>query len=235
MIIASIVLGILFIAAGVTCMSAPVDAYLKAAYCLAILLFVYGIFGIARFAKKQTGEVGLAISVLALLIGAVYIFRPGDTPEVGSLLVLDRAILTVIALWYLFKGVFQVRASLRSRLVNRKWFWGLIVGVLSIVLGIYSLTYPEVAAMTSGTLLGFYSIQIGLDLLVFGTTVGFFTGAAGKVKDAVNDAVAKVDDTVSGVVEGINEKVREAIGTKPAAEEPAEADGEAEQGDESQG
>ena len=71
MIIASIVLRILFIAAGVTCMSAPVDAYLKAAYCLAILLFVYGIFGIARFAKKQTGEVGLAISVLALLIGAV--------------------------------------------------------------------------------------------------------------------------------------------------------------------
>ena len=77
MVIASIVLGILFIAAGVTCMSAPIDTYLKAAYFLAILLFVYGIFGIVRFAKKRTGETGLAVSILALLIGAVYLFRPG--------------------------------------------------------------------------------------------------------------------------------------------------------------
>ena len=53
MVIASIILGILLIIGGVSCMAAPVETFLSASYLLAILLFVYGVFGIAPRRDQQ--------------------------------------------------------------------------------------------------------------------------------------------------------------------------------------
>ena len=197
MVIASIIIGILLFIGGLSCMAAPVETYLRAAHLLAILLFVYGIYGIVRYFKKRAVTAELVISILALVIGFVYLFRPGGTPPVGNLIGLDRFVLTIVALWFLIKGWIYLSTSWKTRLINRKWFWGFILGVLSLIIGIYAITQPAFAAATTGTLIGLLYMECGIELLAFGTT-------AGLIQSAVNE----VEDTIAGAVEGARSAVR---------------------------
>ena len=197
MVIASIIIGILLFIGGLSCMAAPVETYLRAAHLLAILLFVYGIYGVVRYFKKRAVTAELVISILALVIGFVYLFRPGGTPPVGNLIGLDRFVLTIVALWFLIKGWIYLSTSWKTRLINRKWFWGFILGVLSLIIGIYAITQPAFAAATTGTLIGLLYMECGIELLAFGTT-------AGLIQSAVNE----VEDTIAGAVEGARSAVR---------------------------
>ena len=197
MVIASIIIGILLFIGGLSCMAAPVETYLRAAHLLAILLFVYGIYGVVRYFKKRAVTAELVISILALVIGFVYLFRPGGTPPVGNLIGLDRFVLTIVALWFLIKGWIYLSTSWKTRLINRKWFWGFILGVLSLIIGIYAITQPAFAAATTGTLIGLLYMECGIELLAFGTT-------AGLIQSAVNE----VEDTIAGAVEGAKSAVR---------------------------
>ena len=197
MVIASIIIGILLFIGGLSCMAAPVETYLRAAHLLAILLFVYGIYGIVRYFKKRAVTAELVISILALVIGFVYLFRPGGTPPVGNLIGLDRFVLTIVALWFLIKGWIYLSTSWKTRIINRKWFWGFILGVLSLIIGIYAITQPAFAAATTGTLIGLLYMECGIELLAFGTT-------AGLIQSAVNE----VEDTIAGAVEGAKSAVR---------------------------
>ena len=199
MVIASIILGMLLFIGGLSCMAAPVDTYLRAAHLLAILLFLYGIYGIVRYFKKIAVTAELVISILALVIGFVYLFRPGGTPPVGNLIGLDRFVLTIVALWFLVKGWIYLSTSWKTRLFNRKWFWGFILGILSIIIGIYAITQPAFAAATTGTLIGLLYMECGIELMAFGTT-------AGLIQSAVNE----VEDAITGAVEGARSSVRSA-------------------------
>ena len=199
MVIASIIIGILLFIGGLSCMAAPVETYLRAAHLLAILLFVYGIYGIVRYFKKRAVTAELVISILALVIGFVYLFRPGGTPPVGNLIGLDRFVLTIVALWFLIKGWIYLSTSWKTRLINRKWFWGFILGVLSLIIGIYAITQPAFAAATTGTLIGLLYMECGIELMAFGTT-------AGLIQSAVNE----VEDAITGAVEGARSSVRSA-------------------------
>lgn len=49
--------------------------------------------------------------------------------------------------------------------------WGLIVGILGVILGIYSFAHPMVTALTAGLLIGFYFIESGIDLIVLAVAV----------------------------------------------------------------
>ena len=84
MVIASVIIGILLIIGGISCMAAPIDAYMRAAHMLAILLFVYGIYGIISFFKRKLLVPEFIVSILAVVIGFVYLFRPGGTPPAGN-------------------------------------------------------------------------------------------------------------------------------------------------------
>lgn len=206
MVIASIIIGILLIIGGFSCMAAPVDAYMRAAHMLAILLFVYGVYGIVSFFKKRLLVPEFIVSILAVVIGFVYLFRPGGTPPAGNLIGLDRVVLFLIAAWFLIKGMIFLVFSIRTRFINRRWIWGFIVGVLSILLGIYSFAEPVLAAASTGTLIGFFFIECGVDLLVFGLVAGFVTGRINDVRNNLADAVEEVHETVRSAAEDLKEE-----------------------------
>ena len=213
MVIASVIIGILLIIGGFSCMAAPIDAYMRAAHLLAILLFVYGIYGIVSFFKKKL-----------LVPEFIYLFRPGGTPPAGNLIGLDRVVLFLIAAWFLIKGIIFLVFSIKTRFVNPRWIWGFIVGVLSILLGIYSFAEPILAAASTGTLIGFFFVECGVDLLVFGLIAGFVTGSINEVKGNVSDAVEEVREAVRSAAEDIKEEasaIREEI-TSKAAEDTEE-------------
>ena len=214
MAIASIVIGIFLIIGGVSCMAAPIETFLSYQYLLAIMLLVYGIFGIIRFFKRRALVSEFIVSILAVIIGFVYIFRPGDTPPAGNIIGLDRFVLFVIAAWFLIKGCIDVVMSIKTRYVNNHWILGLIVGLLSFILGIYSFAQPAYAAVAAGTLIGFYFIECGLDMLVLGTTVGI-------IKSSVND----IDKSVNSTIDEIKTDARDsADGLRGSADADAAVD-----------
>ena len=77
MSIISIILGVLLIVGGVCCMFTPFATFLSAGTMIAIMLFIYGIFGIVRFFQKEVGVLELIASILAIIVGVIAFIRPG--------------------------------------------------------------------------------------------------------------------------------------------------------------
>ena len=64
MLILSVILGILLMCGGFQCLFHPAAAFLETGYFIAILLFVYGIIGIANVIRKRAQAIELAIKYL---------------------------------------------------------------------------------------------------------------------------------------------------------------------------
>ena len=177
MTVLSIILGVLLIFGGISCLFTPLATFLSTGYFLAILLLVYGVGGLIRAIRRKIVPEGI-ISGLAILVGLLAIIRPGSQE------VFDAVLLVLLACWFLIQGIVSVVISIRTRPVNRYWVLTLIVGILGILLGLYSFAHPVAAALTAGFLLGFYFLQAGFDLI----TLGF---AASEIKNAVEEGTGE--------------------------------------------
>jgi len=175
MTVISIILGILLIFAGFSCMFTPLATFLSTGYFITILLLVYGIMGIVRFCKKEAGGLELVVSILAVLAGVFALFRPGQR------LLIDGLVLYFIATWLIIQGVISIVLSIQVRKERKGWVWGLIAGILGVVAGILSFAHPVLTALGAGVMIGLYFVQSGFDMIVLGCAVG-------AVKDAAKDA-----------------------------------------------
>ena len=165
MTVLSIILGILMIFAGISLMCTPLATFLYAGYFLGIMMFVYGIAGIIRAIQKQALIFETVCSILAILVGIVALVRPGST------LVLDAMIVYFAAFWFVLRGAFAIVIAFRVKNYDKSWIWGLIIGILSLIVGIYSFAHPGVMALTTGILIGLYFVESGIDLIVTGMTM----------------------------------------------------------------
>ena len=166
MSILSIILGVILIAGGVFCMFTPLGTFLSAGYMIAIMLFIYGIFGVVRFFQKEAGALELISSILGIIVGVIAIVRPGGT------LVIDNFVLNMVSAWLLVKGLIHIIVSIQGRNEIKGWGWGVAAGALSIVAGILSFLNPTITAMTVGILMGMIFMENGIDLIVLGTALG---------------------------------------------------------------
>jgi len=165
MVVLSIILGVLLIIGGISCMATPFATYLSTGYFVGIFMFVYGIAGLVRGFQKKAHALEIVVSVLAIIVGIISFVRP------GTALVFDGVMLYVIAAWFVIQGIVSIVISFQMKSVSSGWFWGLIVGILGVILGIYSFAHPMVTALTAGLLIGFYFIESGIDLIVLAVAV----------------------------------------------------------------
>ena len=177
MTVLSIILGVLLVIGGFSCMFTPLATFLSTGYYLSILLLVYGIFGIIRFLKKEAGTLEFIVSILAVIAGFFCIIHPGEQ------LYFDSLVLKLIAAWLLVQGIVSIVLAFQSRGVRKGWFWGVVVGALGILAGIYSFAHPVLTAVTAGVLIGFYFVQAGFDMIVLGS-----------VASAVKDSMTNPDE-----------------------------------------
>ena len=212
MIIACIILGILFIIFGIICMSSPIGTFMSTMTMLAAMLLTFGVFGIIRFFKRRALVPELIASILAVLIGFYYLFRPESAAAEG----LDRAVLFLTAAWFLFKGCVSVYYSIKSRFVNNRWILIFISGLLSIALGIYSFMSPAVAAASIGILVGMWYIDCGVDLIALGTTAGYIQGAVDATKENILNAAQEIRNSAAAEMDALKAR------TSEPAETPAE-------------
>ena len=156
----SIVCGILLMITGISCMFRPASTFFNTGYFMVILFLVYGCIGIVNVVKKKAHPLNLVIDIPAVILGVIAIFRPGTS------LLFDGFLIYLFATWFVLQGAVSLYVSYSSRDINSGWFWGAILGVLGIILGVYSYFHPMVSVVGIGILVGAYLMQTGLDMIV---------------------------------------------------------------------
>lgn len=167
MSILMMILGILLIICGVCCAFTPLATLAAAGYFIAIVLIVSGVCGIIAGAKFKVFGLNFAASILAVVLGMVALFIPGGIESI------DKVLIILFAIWLLVRGCASVAMSLKLRKLHlgNDWIWGLIIGILGIVLGIYSFIHPVVPAIAIGLLIAFYFIEEGIDIIAMSRVV----------------------------------------------------------------
>ena len=162
-----VIMGVLMIICGVCCAFTPLVTMAAAGYFIAILLIASGISGIIAGVRFRFYGLNFAVSILALILGIVALFLPGGIEAI------DKVLIILFGVWLLVRGCVSVALSLRARKLRlgNGWILGLIIGILSIVLGIYSFVHPMVSAIAIGLLIAFYFIEEGIDVIAMSRVV----------------------------------------------------------------
>jgi uncharacterized membrane protein HdeD (DUF308 family) len=138
-----------------------------AIFALVVLFGAYalveGIFAlIAAFKLRERGRpmwTFVVIGILGILAGIVTFVSPGVTALV---------LLTFVAVWAFFMGIFQIVAAIRLRKeIEHEWLLGLS-GALSVLFGVVMLARPVEGAVAVVWLIAVYAIVFGILLIVLG-------------------------------------------------------------------
>ena len=91
----------------------------------------------------------------------------------GLKLMTDGMLIYIMAAWFLLQGIVGIIVSLKQKKVveGKGWIWTLILGILGVLLGLYSLVHPMLLAFTFGILVGMYFIESGISMIVLAVSV----------------------------------------------------------------
>ena len=136
--------------------------FLETGWFLMILLFVYGIMGIIKAVTQKEYKIQFLFSIISVILGAVILFVP------GLRLMTDGMLIYLMAGWFLLQGIVDIFLSFRQkkRGEGKGWIWTMILGILGLLVGIYSFVHPLFAAFTIGILVGIYFIESGINMVV---------------------------------------------------------------------
>ena len=160
MMILSIIFGIIMIIGGIVCMASPLTTFLSTGHFLSIMLLLFGIAGIIDYVKNKKNVLEIVLSVLAIILCVISLFMPGTS------LVFDTVMIYMTAAWYVVLGIVSIVLAFKVRKEEKLWFLGLITGILGVILGVYSFLHPQVVALSTGMLIGFYYIETGISTIV---------------------------------------------------------------------
>jgi Uncharacterized conserved protein len=164
--IVTIILGILMAICGISCICTPVMTFLEAGYFLVILLLVYGIAAIVKAVAQKEYGMPFLFGILSTVLGIVIMVVP------GLKLMTDGMLIYIMAVWFLMQGVVGIVLSFRQKKLKGKgWIGTLILGVLGVLLGLYSLAHPLLLAFTFGVLVGMYFIECGVNMIVMASSI----------------------------------------------------------------
>lgn len=159
------VLGVLMGLCGIALASTPIVTFWETSYFFVLLLLVYGAASVARGVTKKEYGGNFLFGILSVVAGLLILFVPGLKFMTSS------TIIYLMAVWFLLQGavflVFGVRAK-KTNAETKKWLGNLVMGVFSIILGIYSLIHPVALAFSVGVLIGIYFIFSGINLVILG-------------------------------------------------------------------
>jgi len=158
----TIVLGVLIAICGFSCIFTPLTTFLEAGYFLVILLFVYGIAGIIRSVSNKTYGIDFVFDILSIILGIVILVVP------GLKLMADSMLIYIMAFWFMLQGVINIFQSFRQKKATKGmgWVWTLTLGILGLLVGVYSVVHPMLLALTFGILVGIYFIESGISMVV---------------------------------------------------------------------
>ena len=118
-----------------------------------------GIFNVIAFFKVASHQWALLIEgVIGIIAGVLTFAWPGITALV---------LLYLIAFWAIFTGVLEIVAAVRLRkAISNEWLL-LLMGVLSLLFGLFILFVPGAGALAIVLWIGAYALVFGIFLMAF--------------------------------------------------------------------
>lgn len=166
MTVLSIILGIIMICGGFSCMFAPITTYISAQYLFVIMVAVFGIIGVIKGIIAKRFEVTFYFSIVSILFGLAACFFP-------QFFVISSVIYVyMLACWIILLGVTSIYNSIAvgKATGSSMWILQLILGILVILFGCYAFVHPVLFAASIAGTLGFL---MGLGFVVTGFTMVF--------------------------------------------------------------
>lgn len=159
-----IILGILLIAGGFSCIFTPLLTFMNTGYFVVILMFFFGIVGIIKAIAEKRFGVNFVFSILSVLLGGVMLAFP------NSLLFAEGVMLIMTAVWFVLMGIVTIFNSVKitKALGSKVWILQLIFGILAVLIGLYSFFQPALMAVSLGVLVGIFFIETGFTLMFSG-------------------------------------------------------------------
>ena len=147
---------------GFSLIGTPLITFMSAGYYIIIMFFMFGVVGVIQGIAAKRFGMNFVFAILSVILGIIGLCRP------GAVLMADFTLLYFAAAWFILHAVLTLVNSLRYMSGGRRIF-GIILGILEIILGIYSVAHPMVLALTIGFLIGFYFIESGFNLIFAGS------------------------------------------------------------------
>ena len=167
----TIIMGIFLTIGGFYVFTAPVNAFFSIIWIFGILLMITGInIIIDHFAMKKSGMKGywdLVGGILTIILSLFILY--GHFAQIA----LQGFIIFVFGAWVLISGIIRIFVSLQHKKNGERiWIWIMIMGILSVVLGVYGFVNPVVFKMAIGFMLGFFILMQGINMIGLGISLG---------------------------------------------------------------
>lgn len=161
-----IIVGILMVACGFSCIFTPLLTFMSAGYFIIILITAFGIAGIIKGIGTKKFGVGFVFSILSVVLGVVMLFFPALT------LLTDGIMLYLTAGWFVLMGIVTISSAvtITKATGSKIWILQLIFGILAVLVGAYSFFQPMLMAISLGVLIGIFFIETGLTLMFSGVS-----------------------------------------------------------------
>jgi len=164
MTVLCIILGILLIMGGFSCIFTPLLTFMNVGYFVTIMIAVFGIVGIVKSISQKRFGVNFVFSILSVLLGIVMISFP------QFLLFAESVMLITTAVWFVIMGIVtSFNAVSATKATGSKiWIPHLIFGILAVLIGGYSFFHPMLMAVSLGVLIGVFFIETGFTVMFSG-------------------------------------------------------------------
>jgi uncharacterized membrane protein HdeD (DUF308 family) len=115
------------------------------------------ILGIREYGERERWWATVLVGFVSVAAGVITFLMPNITA---------LALLVVIAVWAIVRGVFEIGAAIRLRhAIEGEWLLAL-VGVLSIAFGVLMLLYPGAGALALVLWIGAFAFVSGIMLVI---------------------------------------------------------------------
>ena len=166
-----IIFGIMLAIFGIICMATPLYTALSINIFFAIMVAVYGFVGIIDAIASKVYGVGFVFSIISLLFGIALLVLP------NLMAITFVVFFYMIGGWFILQGITSIVMSLKVRKItgSKKWIFQLILGILGVLLGIYTFIHPIAVGLTIewilGILIGIFFIESGISMMFFSEKV----------------------------------------------------------------
>jgi uncharacterized membrane protein HdeD (DUF308 family) len=158
-----LVRGVLAIVVGVVLFAFPITATIVLAIAFGVFVLFDGIFAIMHAVRNPHTEAGtwwamLARGILGVLVGLFAIIFPTAAAAVLG---------TIIAIWAIAAGALEIGAGFRVRHDVHRETTLIVIGALTIVLGVVLIFVPLVAVIAQIWIFAAYAIIAGIGLVAY--------------------------------------------------------------------
>ena len=160
----AIILGVLTCGFGAYALMFPTMTGLSISLILGIFLILFGIRGMIEGFSKATKNTMQGVLGVLYTLGGIFLCS-----NLYTAIIVDKYIVFIFAIFLIIYGIFQCVAGSKAYSLdktNKTPIWVIVLGVLTILVGLFALTHPFATLLSIGYIIAFNLIMQGINLII---------------------------------------------------------------------